>query len=155
MFFSSLFGQEEIIFVNIFWASNFVIFSVTLLYLQDFGFRPCVKTREFVYMPCYQLQAIVGYMAVLFKHLIGWPGAVCPNVLHLLDQKVKLKNALRHSVRMSLGFSPAEPRNWKWSNSVGNISIIWCISITYNVKTCKKISERAQTAKFSVLSRLR
>ena len=26
----------------------------------------------------------------------------------------------RHSVRMSLGFCPAEPRNWKWPNGVGN-----------------------------------
>ena len=46
-------------------------------------------------MPLYQLQTIVGYMAVLFKHLKGWSGPVCPNVLHFLDQKVKLKNALK------------------------------------------------------------
>ena len=64
---------------------------------------------------------------------------------------------IRHSVRMRLGFCPAEPRNWKWPNGVGNseMSIIWCIYITNNVKTCKKFNERAQTAKFSVLCRLR
>ena len=46
---------------------------------------------------------------------------------------------IRHSVRMSLGFRPAEPRNWKWPNGVGNseMSIIWCISITNNMKTFK------------------
>ena len=27
---------------------------------------------------------------------------------------------LWHSVRMRLGFCPAEPRNWKWPNGVGN-----------------------------------
>ena len=37
-----------------------------------------------------------------------------------------------------------------------DMSITLCISITNNVKTCqKKINERAQTAKFSVLCRLR
>ena len=46
---------------------------------------------------------------------------------------------IRHSVRMSLGFCPVEPRNWKWPNCVGNseMSTIWCISIPNNVKTCK------------------
>ena len=60
-----------------------------------------------------------------------------------------------HSVRMSLGFRPAELRNWKWTNGVGNskMSIIWYISITNNVKTCKKFNESAQTAKFSVFTR--
>ena len=35
---------------------------------------------------------------------------------------------IRHSVRMSLEFCPAEPRNWKRPNGVGNsdMSIIWC-----------------------------
>ena len=51
-----------------------------------------------------------------------------------------LSRYLWHSVRMSLGICPAEPRNWKWPNGVGNseMSIILCISITNNVKTCKK-----------------
>ena len=35
------------------------------------------------------------------------------------------------------------------------MNFFWCISITSNVKTCKQINERAQTANFSVLSRLR
>ena len=34
------------------------------------------------------------------------------------------------------------------------MSIIWCISITNNVNTGKKFNERAQTVKFSALSRL-
>ena len=48
---------------------------------------------------------------------------------------------------MSLGTSPADPWKWKWSNGVGKseMSIIWCISITNNVKPCKKINETAQT----------
>ena len=62
---------------------------------------------------------------------------------------------LRHSVRMSLGFCPAEPRNWKWPNGVWNseMSIILCISITNNVKTCKKFNESAQTTNFIVFTR--
>ena len=35
------------------------------------------------------------------------------------------------------------------------MNLFWCISITSNVKTCNKFNERAQTAKFSVLCRLR
>ena len=33
------------------------------------------------------------------------------------------------------------------------MGIFWCISITYNVKSCKKINEKAQTAKFTVFAR--
>ena len=44
---------------------------------------------------------------------------------------------------------------WKWSNGAGKrkseMSIIWCISITNNVKSCKKINETAQTANFTDL----
>ena len=34
--------------------------------------------------------------------------------------RVKAWLSLRHSVRMRLGFCPAEPRNWKWPNGVVN-----------------------------------
>ena len=33
------------------------------------------------------------------------------------------------------------------------MGIFWCISITNNVESCKKINENAQTANFSVLAR--
>ena len=48
-------------------------------------------------------------------------------------------------------------RNWKWSPVVkrGEINRFLCILITNNVKLCTKFYERAQTANFSVLSRLR
>ena len=61
------------------------------------------------------------------------------------------KNHLRHSVSMSAGSSPKVGWKWKWSNGVGKseMSIIWCISITNNVKSNKKITETAQTAKFT------
>ena len=51
---------------------------------------------------------------------------------------------------MSLGTSPADPWKWKWSNGVGksDLIIIWCISITNNVKSNKIINETAQTAIF-------
>ena len=62
---------------------------------------------------------------------------------------------LRHSVRMSLGICPAEPRNWKWPNGVGKseMSIFLCISITNNVKTCKKFNESTQTTNFIIFTR--
>ena len=41
------------------------------------------------------------------------------------------------------------------TNGVGNseMSIIWCISIPNNVKTCKKFNETAQTANLGVFTR--
>ena len=33
------------------------------------------------------------------------------------------------------------------------MGIFWCISITYNVNSCKKYNENAQTAKFTVFAR--
>ena len=42
--------------------------------------------------------------------------------------------------------SPPDLWKWKWSNGVGKseMSIIWCISITNNVKSNKKINETAE-----------
>ena len=40
---------------------------------------------------------------------------------------------------------------WCWQKS--ELDIFWCISITNNVKSCKKIDERGQTAKFTVFAR--
>ena len=43
---------------------------------------------------------------------------------------------------------------WKWSNGVGKseISIIWCLSITNNVKSCKIFNETAQKRPTSLIS---
>ena len=51
--------------------------------------------------------------------------------------------------------SPKVRRNWKWSNEVkmGEMSIFWCISMLNNVKSYKKINEKAQTANFSVFAK--
>ena len=48
-------------------------------------------------------------------------------------------------------FSSKIGRKWKWSNGVGKseISIIWCISITNNVKSCKKIQWNSSKANFT------
>ena len=44
-----------------------------------------------------------------------------------------------------------DERKWKWSNGVGEseMSVIWCIYITNNVISCKKIKETAQMANFT------
>ena len=59
--------------------------------------------------------------------------------------------SLWRSVSMSAGSSPKVEWKLKWSNGAGKsgLSIIWCISITNNVKSNKKITETAQTAKFT------
>ena len=43
----------------------------------------------------------------------------------------------------------------KWSNGVKirKMGIFWCISITNNVNSCKKINEKAEMANFSVLAK--
>ena len=43
---------------------------------------------------------------------------------------------------------------WKWSEKClkSEISLIWCISTTNNVKSCKKFDETAQTANFTDFS---
>ena len=50
--------------------------------------------------------------------------------------------------------SPADPWKWKWSGKCrkSEISLIWCISTTNNVKSCKKFNETAQTANFTDFS---
>ena len=51
-------------------------------------------------------------------------------------------------------FSAKVGQKWKWSNGVrkGKIYPFWCISITNDIKSYKKINERAQTANFSVFT---
>ena len=43
---------------------------------------------------------------------------------------------------------------WKWSDKCrkSEISLIWCISTTNNMKSCKKFNETAQTANFTDFS---
>ena len=55
---------------------------------------------------------------------------------------------------MNAGSSPKVGWKWKWSNGTGKseMSIIWCISITNNVKWNKKFNETAQMANFTVFT---
>ena len=48
---------------------------------------------------------------------------------------------LRRTLRSGIHFSAKVGQNWKWSNGVrkGEIDLIWCISITNNVKSYKQI----------------
>ena len=54
--------------------------------------------------------------------------------------KVLPRPNIWRSVSMSAGSSPKVGWKWKWSNGVGKseMSIIWCIYITNNVKSNKK-----------------
>ena len=50
--------------------------------------------------------------------------------------------------------SPGNGGKWKWPNVVGKseMDLFWCISMTNNVKSCKKIKGRVQTFRFSVFT---
>ena len=50
--------------------------------------------------------------------------------------------------------SPVRAWKWKWSNGVekSESDLFWCISMTNNVKSCKKINGRVQTFRFSVFT---
>ena len=100
------------------------------------------------------------------RHRDAQPWQCCTHKLHLFNLLFlpfflllfilcSCWRILRHSVRMSLGICPAEPRNWKWPNCDGKseMSIFLCISITNNVKTCKKFNESTQTTNFIVFTR--
>ena len=56
------------------------------------------------------------------------------------------------SITIRLDFK--NPWKWKWSNEVekSEMIMIWCISITNNVKSYKKLNEIAQTARFTVFT---
>ena len=58
------------------------------------------------------------------------------------------------TLRSGIRFSAKAGRKWMWSNGArqGVFDLFWCISITTNVKSYKKIDERAQTANFSVFT---
>ena len=62
---------------------------------------------------------------------------------------------LRQTVSYCDESSPKVGRNWKWSNEVkmSEMSIFWCISMLNNVKSYKKINEKAQMANFSIFAR--
>ena len=55
---------------------------------------------------------------------------------------------------MRLGPIPPELIFLNWSNGVkiSEMGIFWCISITNNVKPCKKFNDKAQTINFSVFT---
>ena len=61
---------------------------------------------------------------------------------------------LRQRFRIIICLDFKNPWKWKWSNEVekSEMSMIWCISITNNVKSYKKVNEIAQTARFTVFT---
>ena len=92
--------------------------------------------------------SIFGSDCHVFFSPLGIGTLLTLTILHQMRHNV-IK--IWRSVSMSAGSSPKVGWKWKWSNGVGKseMSIIWCISITNNVKSNKKITETAQTAKFT------
>ena len=64
-------------------------------------------------------------------------------------------NGVWQHLRRCHDMSLPNTRFWKWSNGVKRVErdLFWCISMTNNVKSCKKINGRAQTSRFSVFTR--
>ena len=58
-----------------------------------------------------------------------------------------------HTVSLRAQIIPEKVKLSRPINDVkkSEMNLFWCISITSNMKTCKKFNERAQTANFSVL----
>ena len=65
-----------------------------------------------------------------------------------------ISNWLRQGIRSMTRFCSKIGWKWKWSEMCrkSEISLIWCISTTNNVKSCKKFDETAQTANFTDFS---
>ena len=61
---------------------------------------------------------------------------------------------IRQGIRSMTRFCSKIGWKWKWSEKCrkNEISLIWCISTTNNVKSCKKFDETAQTANFTDFS---
>ena len=61
---------------------------------------------------------------------------------------------IRQGIRSMTRFCSKIGWKWKWSEKCrkSEISLIWCISTTNNVKSCKKFNETAQTANFTDFS---
>ena len=75
-------------------------------------------------------------------------------VIFFLTAQENVSIFLRQGLRWYHDMSPPNTRFWKWSNGVKRVEmdLFWCISMTNNVYSCKKINGRAQTFKFSVFT---
>ena len=62
---------------------------------------------------------------------------------------------VRWHLRRCHDMSLPNTRLWKWSNGIERVErdLFWCISMTNNVKSCKKINGRAEISRFSVSTR--
>ena len=62
-----------------------------------------------------------------------------------------MENVIWQGIRSMTRFCSKIGWKWKWSEKCrkSEISLIWCISTTNNVKSCKKFNETAQTANFT------
>ena len=70
------------------------------------------------------------------------------------QQSDTLRNTIWQLFSITIRLDFKNPWKWKWSNEVekSEMSMIWCISITNNVKSYKKLNEIAQTARFTVFT---
>ena len=91
-------------------------------------------------------------LSAVHSATICWHG--CENDENINERLETRKRYLRRSVSMSAGSSPKVGWKWKWSNGVGKseMSIIWCISITNNVKSNKKKSMKQLKRPNSLIS---
>ena len=86
-------------------------------------------------------QAKVAYFTKLMILIFG-----CPEEIRITNFTRMPPHMIWRKERLTLGMSPADPWKWKWSGKCrkSEISLIWCISTTNKVKSCKKFNETAQ-----------
>ena len=102
-------------------SADINVFAVSLrrqrrLWLQTYfpWFKMHIVTESFGKLSMYRWTCIFKQSPVSIADLIEDPK-------ELQQQKGDaIPTCLWHSVRMRLGFCPAEPKNWKWPNGVGN-----------------------------------
>jgi hypothetical protein len=88
-----------------------------------------------------------AFMSVSFVSLLSGEQVGIVEIWHILF-------SLRQHLRRCHNMSPPTTHFWKWSDGVekSEMDLFWCISMTNNVYSCKKINGRAQTFKFSVFT---
>ena len=68
-----------------------------------------------------------------------------------LSWQIDVMKPIWQGIRSMTRFCSKIGWKWKWSEKCrkSEISLIWCISTTNNVKSCKKFNETAETANFT------
>ena len=121
--------------------------------LQGYACIP-LKATEFTYHLTKFLLAIE--FGVVICTLLHKPLELILHPKFLLTHRKiwRLVIYIWQGLRSTIHMSPGDGWKWKWPNVVGKseMDLFWCISMTNNVKSCKKINGRVQTFRLGVFT---